>query len=314
MATATAAAITPPSGWVTVTKRGKTKIRPAVLPSPLVALSLHPRTWVLKLWNTAQTLGWIFVAGYIGMLMASALYYGFFETFPFMTHAWHAFVPSDYWRHLFRAVMEGVFAGSGAALVVYNHYKPYSAVPGRFNQYLLDHNAATCYDDDPLSGRQVAALLRWVPQFLLPGGLVGIGVVALFHYHVLNSHIVTRAMMDYTNGLPAATTFWGFALVGLAAKIVGLFAQHFWGRLPLMGVYDDIQLYIVELVIAYGKAFKVFMPPTWQARYNEVRANSLLGTKRPSLRMKIGLGLLVFVGISMTVAGAYVQFVLAKRG
>lgn len=322
-----------PDGWQ-LTKSGK-KVKPVNKPAPLVSVRWNrPGTWIKKLLNTIQGLVLVLFAAYLGMLMAAAIYYLVFQVYTPVTDAWHSAVPSDYWRHLVRDAMEGFFGGLFGFFVGWNYYKPRKAQPNWVDRILIKRGFATMYDTDPLSGKQLTKAYLWFIPAGIPGALIGTGLVALFHYKV----VTAQTLMDTVSfSLPSNTSVPGamvaFALTGLPVKLVGFLAANFYGRKVMRGVFDDLQVWLVELLIGFGKigenitdnetvknfrkisdkAFiRLILPPAFQARYTAIAADSTLGNQKPSLKMKFALYALGGLYVFLIGFGAYVIFWVAR--
>lgn len=318
MATATATPAVIPDGWEPA-RRGK--IKPINPPAPLVRVHWsRPKTWILQVVNAIQTLLLVVLAAFCGMLVGAALYYILFQTNADMTAWWHHVVPSDYWRHLIRNGGEGFFGGFFGMFVGWNHYKKRKATPGAFERFLADKlGLAIVGDPDPLSGWQLTKGIVLVPFFAIPGGLVGIGLVALFHYRVVSAKQLTD-MVGFS--LPSNASIVGaavaFFLTGLPVKIVGLGAAHFFGRRVMRGAFDDLQLWCAEFVYSLSRysfskshwVVRVLTPPAFQARYNHEARN---GQDKPSIWMQIVLWILGIVTFGLVVFGGYVIFWVARH-
>jgi hypothetical protein len=317
-----------------LTKNGK-KVKPIELPAPLVRVKLNkPKTWIMKLLNTVQGLVLVVLAAYLGMLMAAALYYLIFQTYDPITAAWHFVVFSDYWRHLIRDGGEGFLGGLFGFFVGWNYYKPRKAQPNWLDKILIKRGFATMYDEDPLSGRQLRKAYTWFVPAGLPGALIGVGLVAAFHYKV----VTAQALVDTVGfSLPSNASVPGamvaFAFTGLPVKLVGFLAANFYGRRVMRGVFDDLQVWLVELLIEFGKIgtgitenktfqnirqvsdktiIRLILPPGFQARYTAIAADSTLGNQKPSFKMKATLYIMGAAYVFLIGFGAWVIFWKAR--
>lgn len=322
-----------PEGW-RLTKNGK-KIKPIELPAPLVRVKWNkPKTWVMKLANTVQGLVLVLVAAYLGMLMAAAIYYLVFQTYEPITNGWHSAVPSDYWRHLVRDAGEGFFGGLFGFFAGWNYFKPRKAQPNWVDRILIRRGFATMYDNDPLSGRQLAKAYLWFIPAGLPGALIGTGLVALFHYKV----VTAQTLLDTVSfSLPSNASIPGamvaFALTGLPVKLVGFLAANFYGRKVMRGVFDDLQVWLVELLIGFSKLgenitdnatvknirhisdkaiIRLILPPGFQARYTDLVEHRELGNRQSSFKTKAVMALIGALYVFLIGFGAYVIFWVAR--
>ncbi len=322
-----------PQGWQ-LNKSGK-KVKPVNKPAPLVSVRWNkPKTWGMKLLNIVQGLILVAFAAYLGMLMAAAIYYLVFQTYDPVTVAWHAIVFSDYWRHLIRDGGEGFLGGLFGFFVGWNYYKPRKAVPNWVDRILIKYGFATMYDTDPLSGKQLRKAYTWLVPAGIPGAFIGIGLVALFHYKV----VTAQTLLDTVSfSLPANTSIPGamvaFAVTGLPVKLVGFLAANFYSRKVMRGVFDDLQVWLVELLISLSKIgenitdnatvksirqisdktiIRLLLPPGFQARYTAIAADSTLGNQKPSLKMKLALYTLGALYVFLIGFGAWVIFWKAR--
>lgn len=333
VATPVASAPFVPDGWQ-LSRNGK-KVKPVNKPAPLVTVRWNkPGTWIKKFLNAIQGLVLVLVAAYLGMLMAAAVYYLITQTTDTMNDAWHAAAPSDYWRHLTRDAMEGFFGGLFGFFVGWNYYKPRKAQPNWVDKILLRRGFATMYDTDPLSGKQLAKAYLWFIPAGLPGALVGTGLVALFHYKV----VTAQTLLDtFSFSLPSNASIPGamvaFALTGLPVKLVGFLAANFYGRKVMKGVFDDLQVWLVELLITFRKAgdsitenktaknikaisdkavIRLLLPPGFQARYTDLVEHRELGSRQSSFKVKLALFALGTLYVFLIGFGAYVIFWVAR--
>jgi hypothetical protein len=267
--------------------------RPA-LPPPLVRLTENPRRW---LFNKLQLLVAAVALAYVGQLVFVAIYYLLFEVNPTINHAWHRAIPDSTLRHSIRDHGEGLFGGLFGVAAVWNHYRKLRPLKwyDRFEMHKL--GMANVKDDRPLSGRQFAMLLIWVPLYAIPGYLGAEGLVYLIH-HV--SALSSRVDPHWRPGFDE--------------KIVGYGAAFFFGRRPAKAVFDDLQLWIAERMVAFPGARLDYwwLLPTLRARCNEVRrVQGTAAQQQRNTRWTIGMGVIAVVVLALAVFGAYVLFVIA---
>ena len=263
------------------------------LPPPLVRFGEDPARWV---WNKFQLLVAAVALAYIGQLVFVAIYYLLFEVDPNINAAWHTAVHDRTLRHSLRDHGEGLFGGLFGVAAVWNHYRKRRPVKW-YDALEMKLSIANVKDTAPLTAREFFLLIVFVPLYAIPGYLGGEVLVFLIH-HV--SFIWSRVH-----------TFWHSSFDD---KLVGYGAAFFFGRRPAKAVFDDLQLWIAERMVALpGPTLDYWwLLPTLRARCNEVRARKgTAAEERPDTKWTIGIGLIALAVVALAVMGAYVLYVIA---
>ena len=279
---------------VTIARRRRPAPTQPPLPPPLVRLAQDPRRW---LWNKVQLLVAAVVLAYIGQLVFVAIYYLIFEVNPTINHAWHKAVANSSWRHSIRNHGEGLFGGLFGVAAVWNHYRKRRPLT-RLDKFEINTlGIANVKDDRPLSGRQFALLLIYVPIYALPGYFGAEGLLYLIHHLPGISKPVNENWRS-----------------GFDDKVVGYGAAFFFGRRPAKAVFDDLQTWTAERMVALpGPTLDYWwLPPTLRARYNDLRSRKGTAVQQHhDTRWTIGMGVLAVVIVLLAIFGAYVLFVIA---
>jgi len=304
----------------------------ARLPRPLVRLN-HPLRWLL---NNTHLMVVRAVGTFAGVLIAVAVYYLLTQTTDTMNDTWHAAVPNDSLRHDIRDVGEGVFGALLGVLVGWNTYTKRKPI-NRFDRFEMKWlRLASLKDSHRLKVRQVLLGLLYVPFFAIPGFLLAKGIIAVFDPKQTFAHL----------NVPSDASLWDQVWIktqnlfrdNWPKRLMGYASGLFFGRRPIKGVFDDLQLWFVERRVlldttgfhrdepnwltkhidaAYqfisrlspaGRIPLFLYPPTYQARYNDLRTQFLLDSNAiPQGRHGPGHSLLL-------AGGAFVAFCLALYG
>jgi hypothetical protein len=281
------------------------------LPPPLVPLHLHTlHRWG---WNKFQLLLWAVVLAYVGMLSMAGLYFVVFETIPSVTAWWHARVPDPETRHMYRDVCEGLLGGLLAQQVIWNHYKSRKTELNWLDRLEIWLHIANVKDNRPLSLKQLLATPVLVIIYALPGYFLGRGIVWLVP-HLPFVHGAGTLLRETVR--PYAPSVWSKLESTVTAdwpkKVIGYGAALFMGRRPAKGVFDDLQLWVAEWFVRNGKSVHRLLPPTFQARYNEVvvRGGAFVAQKQHASRLWlvwIGAG----IGTALALVGLFVLMFIA---
>lgn len=302
------------------------------LPLPLVRLN-HPLRWLMNMTHLIVVRAF---GTFAGVLIAVAVYYLITQTTDTMNNAWHTAVPNDHLRHDIRDVGEGVFGALLGVLVGWNTYVKRKPI-NRFDRFEMERlKLASLKDTHRLKFRQVLLGLLYVLPYAVPGFLVAKGIIAVFDPKQTFAHlsVPTDASLWDQVWIKTQNLFrdnWPKRLMGYASGL-------FFGRRPIKGVFDDLQLWFVErrvlldttgfhrdepnwltkridaayqFISRFSPARHIplaLYPPTYQARYNELRTRFLQdATAIPQERHGPGHSLLL-------AGGAFVAFCLALYG
>lgn len=267
-------------------------IRPE-LPPPLVRLADHPGRWLV---NKLQLLVAAVVLAYVGQLVFVAVYYLVFEVDPTVRHAWHQAISNSQWRHSLRDHGEGLFGGLFGVAAVWNHYRKRRPVKW-YDEVEMKLDIANVKDKNPLTAREFFLLLVYVPLYAIPGFIAGEILVLLIHHDsFIWSHVRHHWSASFDD------------------KLVGYGAAFFFGRRPAKAVFDDLQLWTAERIVALpGPRLDYWwMLPTLRARCNDVRnKQGTVAQEQPDTKWTVGIGLIAFTVLVLAIIGAYVLFVIA---
>jgi hypothetical protein len=282
------------------------------LPRPLVKFGW--RTAPQWLWNQLQILLWAVLLAYIGMLAVAGLYYLVFQVNPTMNELWHTAVSNSDLRHNIRDIGEGLLGGLLAQQVIWNHYKKRSTELTWLDRLEIRLHIANVKDDKPLSLGQLLASPFLALLYAIPGFFLGLGLAWLIRYGVApHLHGVGTTLQQTVQ--PHAPTLWnklqGTVTTNWDKKLVGYGAAFFWGRRPVKGVFDDLQLVVAQWMVANGKAVHALLPPTFQARYNDVAARGVAAGRRHGVWWFILLGFIGLAGLALAGFGGYVLLYIA---
>lgn len=291
----------------------------ANLPAPLVRLRDHPIAWL----RIRVELGVAAAAvALVGELVVVGVYYLLFEVNPTMTHLWHSLVSDNRLRHDFRNVGEGLLGGFLAQQVVWNHYKG-TPRPARS----IDALEIRWHVPNPTTGRRLSFAQIVLSPFLallyaVPGFVVALALAALLRHNQQALHGVLPTIFSPAGGAGVGTHvasgggLWGRTQTlwkqNWDKKLMGLGASFFFGRRPMRAVFDDVQLRLVQRRIAADKPLARYHPPTFRARYNDIRGPSG-NDPDPSSRAvdSLILGAALIAG-PLAALGGYVLMVVAK--
>jgi hypothetical protein len=279
----------------------------ATLPAPLVKFGF--RTFPKWTWNRTQLIVWLVIFSFFGLLVFAGLYYAVFQTTDTVKQAWHGAFSDDATRHNIRDVGEGFFGGLFGLQVVWNHYKKRKALTAferRLGMSSLD-------DDKPMSiWRTVYSYILAIP-YAVPGFCAGLLLIAGVHHGI--THWGLGTSLQEVGQTTLAPSLWSklesFVTDNWEKKVLGYGAALFFGRRPVRGVFDDLQLWVVEQLARHGKAVAVFLPPTFRARYNDVVENGVSAPRKWDRLRSITLVALVGVAVGLAGLGAYVFMFIA---
>jgi hypothetical protein len=290
------------------------------LPPPLVKPNKHPVRWLV---NEVEILGVGAVITYLGVLTIVALYYLVLETkwkLPFMAHnitqEWHKAVPNSDERHTYRAVGEGFYGGMLAHVFVWDHYK---RIRRKFpwDKLEIKFHIPNLKDDRRATGSAILAVIPLALIYALPGYLVGSAIASEVSAAAHHAH-GTLAVFGYNpqhHVIATSGSWWDTFKASLAEnwpkKVIGFSAAFFFGRRPVKGVYDDMQLLLVERRIRLGRPPRWYHTPPFKARYNDVVASGSDGLQTGMLTTA-GIRLALLVGAGLAAYGWYVLQYIAK--
>ncbi|MDQ6782246.1 MAG: hypothetical protein M3063_02125 [Actinomycetota bacterium] len=248
------------------TPREKGRVVP---PPPLVTLK-HPAKWAV---NMVQLLGAAAVLAYYGTQIIAGLYYLCFEVNPTITSEWHHLIADGGLRHNIRDIGEGFLGGLLAKQVIWNHYKRRSA-QNRLDKLEVRLGIANVKDEKRLSVWQLMASPPLAVLYAIPGLLVASAGIYLFHRYGTHLH------GDVASLRPKPTTLWSKVNAtwtqNWQKKVLGYGASLFFGRRPVKGVFDDVQLWFAEQLVINERPVRWYHPPTFRARCNDVRAHGMI--------------------------------------
>lgn len=284
--------------------------RPSAAPYPYVSRQDNPR---LHRRNTAYMIGLQLVSLPVLLMIAIATYFIGTQWWAPVKRAWHALVPNDSIRHLFRYLMEGYYAGLGQQLVVYNPFR--RRQPGKWRARVekalklrelinwwdgveMRLGIPNIKDKHPLSGKQfLLAVLFIGPIYAVPGGWVAFRV-AIWMDHQRWFH---DAMMYLSQHLPFGSTLatWPYIFVGFMAQRLG---GRRVPRAVFADVHDRLAEWLVERHTRTGQEPPRWLPPNVLANYNWLRSeyhkDATIFPPRPQQRrmmwLIVGFGVIGF--------------------
>lgn len=281
-----------------------TEQRPAqatiALPPPMVRFAKHPIRWMRNQLHLKAT---VLATATIGMLMVAGAYFLLFEVDPTMKALWHHLVPDTTLRHNIRSTVEGLEGGLLAQQLVWNHYR------ARKPMHWLDRLEArlgipNVKLNKGLSFWRLLVTPFWVLLYGVPGFVVALGVIAGTYFFFGNMHDIAAAVRAslQTSLPPQSAPLWA-KLEALWTqdwdkKLMGYGAAFFFGRRPAKGVMDGLQLWFAERRVLLGRPVVWYHPPTFQARYNEVKAQGVQGRHRRWHAVLILAGMAIGVGLA----------------
>lgn len=280
-----------------------------ILPPPLVKLSRHPIRWLL---NKLHLLGWAVVLTYFGVLIVAGLYYLLFEVNPTMTRLWHQAVSNNDLRHNIRNVGEGFLGGLLAQQVVWNHFRK------RKPKSLLDKTEIALHIPNVKDDRRLSIGLVAVPLlavgYAVPGFLAALWISHRLQHSVEHLNSTVSAVHVHARH---ASSVWEKTKASFTQnwdkRLMGYGASFFFGRRPARGAFDDVQLWFAERRVALGKAVRWYHPPTFVARYNDIKSNGVAAAQKHQGRRQSGIMLgVVAVSLALAALGWYALNYLAK--
>jgi hypothetical protein len=249
----------------TVAPRGRMRTR-VERPPPLVKAASHPIKWIR---NMTHTVVIAVVLAHVAMVVVMGLYYLFFEVYDPITRAWHQAVSDPFLRHNLRDVAEGLLGGFFAQQVFWNHYRKRGLTKLNFlDRIELYLHIPNLKQTDRLSRWQLASCWVVALFYAIPGFVITLLLVKWVHIKpdsVLTIHPhapVLQAMWDRLRNWWADS--WDKKLIGYGASL-------FFGRRPMSEVFDDVQFRFAARRVKVGKSLRFWHPPTFQARYNELK-------------------------------------------
>jgi len=270
-----------------------------ILPPPLVKLTRHPIRWFL---NKLILLGWALVLTYIGVLIVAGLYYVLFEVNPTMTKLWHQVVSNSDLRHNIRNVGEGFLGGLLAQQVVWNHFRK------RKPKNPLDKTEIALHIPNVKDERRLSIGLVVVPflavAYAVPGFLAALWISHKLQHSV--EHLNSTVSALHVHVTPHASSVWEKTKASFTQnwdkKLIGYSASFFFGRRPARGAFDDVQLWFAERRVALGKPVRWYHPPTFAARYNDIKSRGVTAAQMHQGRWQSGI-MLGVVAVSLALAG-----------
>jgi hypothetical protein len=196
--------------------------------------------------------------------------------------------------------------------------KKYDKPQSKFDKLEIKLHIANVKDDKPLSAWQLLASPFLAVTYAVPGFLIAIGLVWLVRHNSdsftgLNSWM-HNTVQTYTPGPTASlgSKIGGMVTSNWPKKLMGYGAALFWGRRPVKGVFDDVQLWFAEWLYKHDTfvdraVFKI-LPPPFKARYNRVRENGVQTNQTHSARLAWILGPIAIIAFGFMVYGGYVMF------
>lgn len=286
---------------------------PAPTPPPLVKLTSDPIRWLR---NQGELLIAAVILAHIGTLIIVALYYLIFEVNPTMTSWWHHTVSDSTLRHNIRSVGEGLLGGFLAQQVVWNHYKKkLNRKVTSLDRVEMAIRIPNVHDRRGLSVGEVLTAPVFAILYALPGFIAGYFIVKWTHTHPHQHHALHPLNAAIHNSVTRRTiSLWDRTKViwtqGWPQKAMGLGASFFFGRRPVRGVFDDVQLWFAERRVATNRPLRWYHPPTFKARYNGL-AGEAAHVADHGLNAALMLSLVV-LGAALAVYGWYVLTYIAQ--
>lgn len=276
-----------------------------LLPAPLVTIR-RPIKWFT---NMVQLLAAAVVLAYFGTQIIAGLYYLLFEVDPTMTSLWHHAINDNALRHNIRDIGEGFLGGLLAKQVIWNHYKKHRDQNG-LDKLEIRLGIANVKDDKRLSIWQLLASPLLALLYAVPGFLIASGGIFLVHRYGTHLHTAVAPLQ------PRNTTLWSKVDATWSQnwqkKLLGYGASLFFGRRPVKGVFDDLQLWFAERLVIDEKRFRWYHPPTFRARCNDIRAHGRTATEYHgfwrSMVVRFGIGL----SVALAGLGFYVTTFVAS--
>ncbi|MDQ6948518.1 MAG: hypothetical protein M3256_20235 [Actinomycetota bacterium] len=249
-------------------------------------------------------------------MIVAALYYLMFELNHTMNTWWHHAVGDSALRHDIRSVGEGLFGGFLAQQVVWNHYRRRLAKePGKLDRAEMALHIPNVHDSRRLSVGEVLISPVFALIYALPGFLVGYLIVKWAHsdphsiLHGLSVAVHGTANHRSLSVFDRSKTIW---TQGWPQKALGLGASFFFGRRPMRGVFDDVQLWFVERRVARRKPVYWYHPATFKARYNSVASEGTNVTVHNDRVVSAMMLSLILVGGVLAAYGWYVLTYIAQ--
>jgi hypothetical protein len=254
--------------------------------------------------NKLQWLVWLAIGSFAGLLIVAAIYYLLTQTTGTGNRIWHDMIPNDALRHNIRDVSEGLLGGLLGQQIVWNHYRKRKAL-SRLDEFEIRHHIANPKDDRRFSIWQLLSTPWLVLLYAVPGFIVAQLIILMVHilhdpHHAVNGAHALRHLSLWGKFWTKTQNVW---TENWQQKLTGYAAAYVMGRRPAKGVFDDLQLWFAErrvlietggfgpqnrswvtekidqtyhFISRYSPVRKIplwIYPPTYQARYNEVRAN-----------------------------------------
>lgn len=259
------------------------------LPKPLVKITKRPIRFVI---NKVHMVAFAGVGTYIGVLFIAGLYYLLTQTTDFMNQGWHWLVPDDTFRHDIRNVGEGLLGGVIAQGLIWNHWK--IGKPKIWDKLEVKLHIPNIHDKHDVNVFQLLTTPLLVILYAVPGFLVARWLVGEIHWLHTQS-LLLNMTMEQNHIPPILQRMKENFTADWPQKLMGFGAAYIFGRHVAKGVYDDVQgwfatnrimkenqailpgvpkKYQLLLITAKKRAF-VLLPPTYQARVNDLRETGL---------------------------------------
>lgn len=241
---------------------------PALPPPPRLKFWRHP---IRVTRNNLHSLLFAALMANIGMFIAAACYFNLFELWSPATDTWHVTISNDALRHAVRDVSIGLLGGFLAQQIVWNPFRR--------------HRRLTAFERDKLHIPEVGDDRRlsfaWI--FLsgvlgliegIPGFLVAYGFIHLLRHYPHQAHTLVHFTQAHSPVHAPRHTGWIWRLLHALwadnwdRKVMGYAAAFCFGRRPVRGVWDDLQLWFVERRVLAEQAPPKWYPPAFQARYH----------------------------------------------
>ncbi len=286
---------------------------PASTPPPLVKLTSDPVRWLR---NQGELLIAAVVLAHIGTLIVVALYYLIFEVNPTMTSWWHRTISDSALRHNIRSVGEGLLGGFLAQQVVWNHYKKkLNRNVTKLDRAEMAVRIPNVHDRRGLSVGEVLTAPVFAILYALPGFIAGYFIVRWTHTQPHPHHALQPFNAVHSNVTRRTISLWDRTRTiwtqGWPQKAMGLGASFFFGRRPVRGVFDDVQLWFAERRVATNRPLRWYHPPTFKARYNSLASEAAHAEVNHGLISALMLSL-VSVGVVLAAYGWYVLTYIAQ--
>ena len=274
------------------------------LPQPLVHPTRHPLVWSRQ---RIVLLGARAVLTYLGICAVAAAYYLLLEThvrLPLLnetnTQAWHHLIPDSKLRHDIRDVGEGLFGGLLAIGVTYNHYR---RVRGRnfIDRAEIRLGIPNLKEGRKLAWWQIIFGVLLIPVYASVGFVVGEWLVSVLHptvnhlAEIQTGSVLTNVKNNFIEQWPK--------------KLIGFAAAFFFGHRPARALIDDLQLWFAERRVALGKPPRIYHPPPFKARYNDLLASGAVQARAQG-RVAVLPLLIVVAGVGVIGLAGYGYYVL----